>query len=337
MMLRNLFILNLSLSYLPRPHLNLSRDALTWFVSTCFLLALTAPAQSALPQTSPSTQTASSAAENDLAIDDAASAQMAADLMSEDAVELMPTLPENALPPINPFRAEFRARYNGKAIGYAVIELDQAQDEGEAGAAGPGQQFAMQYRMQATKGFASFVGANLRERGRFYWADDVIVPAEFHHRSKAFLSKTVWDAMFIAQERRVAGEYEGDDYAHEYVPGTLDPLTQFIFGAQQSLLQAERWQHWEVMKGELREYLFQRDEIAMLETECVSLPAWRVERRRQVSTATQEIWYSPELPWVPVKLRNVQKDGDELVLELLGLERSGRLYCGSIDRSRDDD
>lgn len=303
------------------------------------------------------------------------------DVLTQDGMELLAT--EDSTPQDEragfapqPFRAEYSASYNDDRIGRAWLNTILEEDV-----------FHTEYRMKATRGFASFIGANLREQGRYGWQDHTIIPLYFKHRSKAFLSKKKWHAEYDAVNGRVAGEYEGDEYDLPFESGLLDPQTQLVFGAQLSaqlstskaiqplslgsvggeptidvehsldVVSAEKASHESemaaevqeskqilpdqegdfdsVVKGELRRYHYALFADQSLNTDCGEFSTVRLLRSRAESTATQEMWYAPELDWLMVRMRIVQRDGDVLDMLLSGAELSGELACGTFEEDDD--
>jgi len=267
-----------------------------------------------------------------------------------------------------PFRAEYAASYNDDRIGRAWLNTILEDDV-----------FHTEYRMKATRGFASFIGANLREQGRYGWQEHTIIPLYFKHRSKAFLSKKKWHANYDAVNGRVSGEYEGDAYDLPFEPGLLDPQTQLVFGAQlsaqlsrsmaiqssafgkvehksdaasdeqapderdtaadvqnpESMQPDQEGDFDSVVKGALRRYHYALFANQTLNTECGEFSTVRLLRTRAESTATQEMWYAPELDWLMVRMRIVQRDGDVLDMLLSGAELSGELACGTFEEDDD--
>ncbi|MCG8463546.1 MAG: DUF3108 domain-containing protein [Xanthomonadales bacterium] len=273
-------------------------------------------------------------------------AETSAETLSQDGIEshAQATTPDTAssdtaqlLFAPQAFRAEYKAIYNDDRIGRAWLTTTLEDDI-----------FHTQYRMKATRGFASFVGANLREQGRYAWSDNTIIPLYFKHRSKAFLSKKKWHANFDALNGRVTGEYEGDEYDLPFEPSLLDPQTQLVYGAQlsaQLLIMPEtqsaaadtpdhEGDFASVVKGELRNYHYALFRDQPLSTDCGEFSTVRLLRTRAESTATQEMWYAPELDWLMVRMKIVQRDGDVLDMVLSGAELSGTLACGAFE---DDD
>lgn len=288
-------------------------------------------------------------------MDDSSSAAViladSAEFISSQETKNAESLASESVMP-KPMRAEYQAIYNGKRIGTATLELASAMAAEDVHQEGV-HQFEIYYRMKATRGLASFVGANLKEEGRFQWSDNGLVPQYFKHYSKAFLSKTRWDARFDAATGEVSGEYKGDAYQHSYDASVRDPLTQFIdsglrlarsaslsneavvsgsvdsesVGSEQESMS---WNYTSVIKGQMRPYRFTAYQNQELTTECGVFQAQRVLRAREESPATQDMWFSEKSGWNLIRLKIVQRDGDILDLQLSALDVDGQHVCGEF-------
>lgn len=232
------------------------------------------------------------------------------------AEELKPTLQQ--IIELRPFVAEYEAHYNGKRLGKAMMSLEVS-----------GGVYLMNYRMDATKGFARIVGAKFREEGSFRVTHEGIEPIQFKHVSKAFLSKTKWHAEFDTVSEQVHGEYKGDAYRLSNATELLDPLTLFVDGHIRLQAGEREWWQPTVMKGESRDYLFVRGAAeAIVTSGCGDIVAEKLTRTRQESSALQDTWYAPEMVLAPIRVRNVQRDGDVLDLKLSRLSLAQDEVCG---------
>ncbi|MBN8480192.1 MAG: DUF3108 domain-containing protein [Xanthomonadales bacterium] len=211
--------------------------------------------------------------------------------------------------PVAPFKAEYFASRNGKQLGQTTIELIDNRDA----------TWTLRTTTVGTAGLASLVGLDVVEESRLRWTGGHPETLVYDFRQKAALRSKQRHADFD-WERRIVHMRDGDHEArYALVDGAVDRHALTIALVADLARGVDPAPYKVAMKDAIEDIRY---------TDCgqaeVSVPAGRyatrcLERRREKRTSTS--WFAARTGWLPVRIEQVEKDGETITLELVSLQR----------------
>ncbi len=211
--------------------------------------------------------------------------------------------------PVPPFKAEYAALRNGKQLGRSTIELLDNRDD----------TWTLRTTTLGTAGLASLAGLDVVEESRLRWRDQRPETLAYDFRQKAALRSKRRHGDFDWDRREVHmvdGEHEA---RYALVDGTVDRHALTMALVADLVRGIDPVPFKVAMKDAIEDIRY---------TDCgnddVTVPAGRyatrcLERRREKRTSTS--WFSASAGWLPVRIEQVEKDGETITLELVSLQR----------------
>lgn len=215
---------------------------------------------------------------------------------------------ETGSPPA-PFKAEYTASRNGKALGRTTIEFIDNHDS----------TWTLRTSTVGTSGLARVAGLDVTEESHLRWRDGRPETLDYRFRQEAALRSKQREARFDWNTREVHMRDGNSDARYALVDGAVDrhAVTMALVN---DLVRGSTPPVYKVaMKDALEDVQY---------TDCgtteVTVPAGRydarcLERRRAKRTSTS--WFAESVGWLPVRIEQVEKDGDSITLELASLKR----------------
>lgn len=211
---------------------------------------------------------------------------------------------------IKPFRAEYVGTYAGLPIkARGLFELAPA-DNG-----------AFRFTSRATLPLVS-----VTQSSRFMMSGGVFVPLDYRYQRKGIgANKTRsntfdWDAATTTYTRK------GDAGTYPVAPRTLDKLLyqlQLRADVREAMAQGmpanRRFTYVIADNDDLEEYTFVISGEETLSTPIGEVATARLERVRQDSARQTILWLATDHDCLPVRLRQVEKDGKDLELNLIAV------------------
>ncbi len=211
--------------------------------------------------------------------------------------------------PIAPFKAEYAAARNGKALGRTTIELVDNRDD----------TWTLRTSTLGTQGLASLAGLDVVEESRLRWRDGRPESLAYDFRQTAALRSRHRHAEFDWNHREVHMRDGDSDARYALVDGTVDRhaltlalVTDLVNGVTPAPYAV-------AMKEAIEEVRYDDCGAA-----AVAVPAGRyatrcLERRRARRTSTS--WFAEAAGWLPVRIEQIEKGDQTITLELVSLQR----------------
>ncbi len=208
---------------------------------------------------------------------------------------------------LSPFEMRYEVSRDGKALGEAKLSL--RSDDGEL--------WTLQMEVQATKGLAGFAGYSEVERSSLQADAQGWRVVRYERKRKVAFRNRDERMDFDWGAQRLSSQREGKANQVQLPAGTVDsnsltlllghllrhnqPLQQFTVARRGSV---DQWQ------------------FALNGTENVNgHQTQRVERVREDSKRTTSSWFSPAHDYLPIRLQQVEEDGETITMTLRDYRR----------------
>lgn len=223
-----------------------------------------------------------------------------------------------------PYRAVYKATYNGVPIGATGIRELEQNEQGH-------------YVLSSIA--KSFI-ATIEETTTFDWSpDQAIRPLEYQYHRRG-LGKNESDVLkFHRDDMRVERVAEKDAWERDYPAGIQDKLSYQQEMRHELTAAAEAGEDWPEMTyhvaeddGRIREYTFR-----VIDRETVEVPAGefdtvKAERVRDHDRRTTYFWLAPAHEFLLVRLEHTEDDGGGFKLLLKDAQLAGEPVVGSEEQ-----
>lgn len=206
---------------------------------------------------------------------------------------------------LKPFEARFEMLRDGKRLGRATLTLRQAGD----GA------WQFSSHNEGTEGLAGMANVSIREESEFSVAAGGLQANHYVFRQ---------DMLFKSRKRSVdvsGGEVRLDDGDNTHVfpmpPGGVLDRNIVVLALMQDAATASGERVYPVAdKREIDQHRYRFGSLEAIDTPAGRFNAKRVERIRETPGRTTTTWFAPDLGWLPVRILQVEPDGETLELRL---------------------
>lgn len=212
--------------------------------------------------------------------------------------------------PVPAFHAEYRVLRNGKPIGRAVLSLRQTGDG----------TWEFSNHTQGTSGLAGLLGVDVTETSSFRWQDGRLHDLHYRYTQHAAIKSKHREVDFDWNSQR-AELHDGRKSRDMALPaGTID----------RSLVTVALMADLRAGSASALEYPVVHSDAVLTERyaragrESLDLPAGRIEavRIERDHGKRQTIsWFAPKRGWMPVQIRQVQKSGETITMQLDSTDR----------------
>lgn len=218
---------------------------------------------------------------------------------------LLTTLVGPTLAALKPFRAEFDMYRDDKKLGVAVLTLKQT---------GSGQ-WQFDSVNEGTEGLAGLANVSIQESSQFLETEHGLQTQHYQFNQ----------AMLFKKKRRsvdVSGtEVHLDDGDRQYqfpLPegGVLD-RNIIVLALMQDVANAQGDQDYPIAdKREVSSQKYRFGGVETVQTPAGVFKAKRVDRVREQPGRTTTTWFAESIGWMPVRILQVEPDGESLELRL---------------------
>lgn len=213
---------------------------------------------------------------------------------------------------LQPFTATYGVEWRGMGAGVSTLEL--AHDEGE--------RWTYRSRNQARGIFRIAFPQAITQTSVFRIRDGRVLPETY--RADDGTKNTARDVTleFDWSAERVTGVAEDRPVNLEVEPGTQDALSVQI--ALMRALQAGRSpdHFWLVDKDELKQYAYQAEGEARIDTPFGELDTVVYRSRREGSRRVTLLWLAPSLGYLPARAQQLRGDRVEFTMTLRKVEQT---------------
>lgn len=212
---------------------------------------------------------------------------------------------------LKPFEASFAVSRNGKELGTMAMALSAPKD-GE---------WLFVSRTEGKGGLAGFLGVTIEERSTLTSGDSGLASTSYRYNQDMV-------GRHRARQLDIAGgkaTESDDDKRWSYpVEGTVLDRHSMVLGIASHLAGGVRegsvFDLAVASKGKLEEWRFLVGGTEQVDTGSGRIEAIRVERLRDNPERKTVSWHAPKYDYLPVKVEQVEPDGERLVSLLKGFE-----------------
>ena len=214
------------------------------------------------------------------------------------------------LPPIAPFRADYVALRDGKALGETTIEW-KANADGT---------WTLRTSTKGTDGLAKLAGLDITEESTLRWQDGRPETIRYDFKQDAAFAKRSRHAEFDWKAGSVAMQDNKDEASYPTVPGMVDRHAVVLALANDLSRKSSSFDYKVAMKDGVEDFRYTRIDSAKLTVPAGSYDTVALERKRGPRISTS--WFSEQAGWVPVQIEQVDgKKGETITLKLKSLKR----------------
>lgn len=211
---------------------------------------------------------------------------------------------------LSPFTARFDVLDDGKRVGRATLTLRRE-----------GSDWIFTTDTQGERGLAGFLGAKIQEESRFREANGQLSGLSYRYRQKISFRDRKRSIDFDWATRR-AREDDGKNRS-EYAlsEATIDRHIAVLALMLDLGAGRKTFAHPVAYKGEVEAWRFRQTGRERLDTPTGALDTVRLERIRDNATRRTVSWHAETLGWMPVRIEQVEPDGERYTLALVSVER----------------
>ena len=168
---------------------------------------------------------------------------------------------------------------------------------------------------KATKGFAGFLGGEVRETST--WELTAQGPRALHYRydQKVAFSKRNRESHFDHASGRVTGTHKGEDWDLRLRDGAMDRLLTNLLMIGEIAQGEQAMSYLVAERGRYKEYDYRVTGREQIDTPLGPLDTIRVERIHSDPARQTISWHAPAQHYLPMRIVHVD-DGEELRLEV---------------------
>ncbi len=207
--------------------------------------------------------------------------------------------------PVPAFHGEYRVLRNGDPIGKATLTLRRTGDH----------EWEFSSHTRGTSGLARLLGVNVSETSTFRWQDGRLHDLHYRYSQDAAIKSKSREIDFDWNQHRAELRDGNKSRDIALPPDAID--RSLVTVALMASLRTSRTSVLEYPVVHSNAVLTER--YADSGRELLNLPAGRIEtvrierdhgKRRTIS------WFAPKLGWMPVQIRQVQKSGKTITMQL---------------------
>jgi hypothetical protein len=219
--------------------------------------------------------------------------------------------------PLQPFSAEYATLRNGSEAGRTTLTL---VDNGDGS-------WTLTSDTRGTAGLARLAGIQVVETTRLRWNDGQPETLDYRYRQDGLRSRSRHGEFdWAAGEVRM--EDNGRQASYATVPGLIDRQTVTLAIAADLANGARAFDYKVAVKDRVEDMRYRRPAEQVVEVPAGRFDAVRMVRERDpaaAGTRSSQSWFAPSLGWLPVKIEQVEKKGDTIILELLSFRGADRV------------
>lgn len=212
---------------------------------------------------------------------------------------------------INPFEASFTVSRNGKDLGVMHMQLSEAA---------PGELLFVS-RTEGNKGLAGFLGVTIEERSQLHQDESGLASVSYSYQQDMF-------GRHRARKLSIADgaitESDDDDTWNYAAPGAVLDRHVTVLGIAARLSDGiDNGSLFDLpvaSKGKLESWRFLVVGPEEIDTGNGRISAIRVERVRENADRKTVSWHAPEFGYLPVKVEQIEPDGEQLLSVLQKFE-----------------
>lgn len=208
--------------------------------------------------------------------------------------------------PVQAFELQFDVSRNGKALGEASIKLAPAA----------GDTWTFRTHTKGTAGMASLAGVEINETSEFQWRDGHPETLSYAFDQKMRFKSKQRSLSITPNAERVSGRDGDGEYQLSYEPGLVDRNLVVLAMASDLARSAEKLEYRVADKRKIDSNLYRVAGNETLKTSRGALDTIRVERVRKGSGRQTTTWIAPQLGYLPVRIRQIEEDGETMDMQL---------------------
>lgn len=208
--------------------------------------------------------------------------------------------------PIKPFALDFTVSRNDKALGEAQLKLEKTSSE----------TWTFRTHTKGTAGLASIAGVEIDERSEFAWHDGKPQTLRYAFDQKMRFKSKQRSLTVMPQAQRVSGRDGDGEYPLDFEPGLVDRNLVVLAIAADLSRQAKTLQYRVADKRKIETNEYRIAGTEKIKTARGELDAVRIERIRKDSGRQTTTWIAPSLGYLPVRIRQLEPDGETLDMQL---------------------
>jgi hypothetical protein len=204
------------------------------------------------------------------------------------------------------FSLDYAVSRNGKALGEATLSLERINAE----------TWMFRTHTVGTEGLASFAGVEIDERSEFRWSEGRPETLRYSFNQEMRFKSKKRSLSVMPNASRVSGRDGDGEYNLEYEPGLLDRNLVVLALAGDIARDEQQLQYRVADKRKIDTNEYRAMGPETLDTPRGKLEAVRVERLRRDSGRKTTIWIAPALDHLPIRILQVEPDGETLDMRL---------------------
>lgn len=212
--------------------------------------------------------------------------------------------------PIKPFRAEYVAMRDGKALGATTIEW-RANADGT---------YTLRTSTKGTSGLAKLAGLDVTEESTLRWRDGVPETVRYDFQQDAAFSSKERHAEIDWATNQVDMKDNDKRASYDAMPGMIDRHAVVLALANDLARGNKSFEYKVAMKDGVEDFRYDRLPNATLDVPAGSYNAVALQRKRGPRISTT--WFSEKNGWVPVQIEQFDgKKKETITLKLQSLKR----------------
>lgn len=204
------------------------------------------------------------------------------------------------------FSLDYEVSRNGKTLGEATLSLERLNAEN----------WMFRSHTVGTEGLASIAGVEIDERSEFRWADGRPETLRYSFDQEMRFKSKKRSLSVMPNASRVSGRDGDGEYNLEFEPGLLDRNLVVLALAGDIARGEQHLQYRVADKRKIDSNEYQAMGSETVDTPRGRLDAIRVERIRRDSGRKTTIWIAPSLDHLPVRILQIEPDGETLDMKL---------------------
>lgn len=220
--------------------------------------------------------------------------------------------------PLPDFDVRYQLHLDGFKVGEAHYQLSRQDDH-----------FLYQSRTQPTGIAAWFRKDQVQEHSTWTLQNARIQPLRYHYQRTGGKKERFAELTFDWQSGQVENLVEGQPWQMDIPVGTLDKMVVTL-ALMLDLRQGKREVEYAIADGgKLKTYRFRVVAEERVETNIGSFDALKLERIRKDNKRYTALWCAPALHYLPIRIKQREKDGHWLSSELQSVSEALRVGVGT--------
>lgn len=211
---------------------------------------------------------------------------------------------------LSPFTARFDFLDDGQRVGRATLTLRRE-----------GRDWVFTTDTQGERGLAGFLGAKIHEQSRFRESGGQLSGLSYRYRQKISFRERKRSIDFDWSARR-AREDDGKTRSEYALTGATIDRHMAVLALMLDLGAGRNtFAHPVAYKGQVESWRFRQSGRERLNTPAGALDTVRLERVRDNAARRTVSWHAESLGWLPVRIEQVEPDGERYTLALVAIDR----------------